>query len=124
MILLRWLLNALILLLVSYIVPGIHFANNWSLFITVVIFGLVNALVRPLVILLTLPVNILTFGFLTLIINALMFWLTSSIVKGFEVENFWAAFWGALVYWLFTMLINSFDPKDKVTKAKIVKGKK
>lgn len=121
MILLRWLLNALILVLVSYIVPGIHFANNWSLFITVLVFGLVNALVRPLVLILTLPVNILTLGFLTLIINALMFWLTSSIVKGFEVQNFWAAFWGALVYWLFTMLIDSIGQKNKPLKAKIVK---
>lgn len=124
MLLLRWFLNALILLLVSYIVPGIHFASNWSLLLTVIIFGLINALIRPLVILLTLPINILTFGFLTLIINALMFWLTSSIVKGFEVTNFWAAFWGALVYWLFTMLIDSLGKQDKVTKAKIINGKK
>lgn len=122
--LLRWLLNALVLLLVSYIVPGIHFASNWSLMLTVIIFGLVNALIRPIVMLLTLPVNILTFGFLTLIINGLMFWLTSSIVKGFEVENFWAAFWGALVYWILTMLIDSFGSKDKTIKAKIVNDKK
>ena len=117
---LRWFLNALILLLVSYIVPGIHFANNWSLFLTVIVFGLINALIRPLIIILTIPLNILTFGFLTLIINALMFWLTSTIVKGFEVDNFWASFWGAIVYWLFIMLIDSLG-KDKSTKAKIVK---
>lgn len=120
MLLLRWLLNALILLLVSYIVPGIHFANNWSLFLTVIVFGLINALIRPLVIILTIPVNILTLGLFTLIINALMFWLTASIVKGFEVANFWAAFWGALVYWLLVMLIDSFSSKDNATKAKIV----
>ena len=119
--LLRWILNALILLLVSYIVPGIHFASNWSLFLTVIVFGLINALIRPLVILLTLPVNILTLGFLTLIINALMFWLTSTIVKGFQVDNFWAAFWGALVYWLITMAINSIGSNDKPIKAKVVK---
>ena len=121
MIILRWILNALILLLVSYIVPGIHFASNWSLFLTVIVFGLINALIRPLVILLTLPVNILTLGFLTLIINALMFWLTSTIVKGFQVDNFWAAFWGALVYWVITMIINSFGNNDKPVEAKIVK---
>lgn len=122
MLLLRWLLNALILLLVSYIVPGIHFTSNWSLMITVIIFGLVNALIRPLVIVLTLPVNILTLGFLTLIINALMFWLTASIVKGFEVANFWAAFWGALVYWILVMFIDFLGTKNKVTKAKISKN--
>jgi putative membrane protein len=121
MLFLRWLLNALILLMVSYIVPGIHFTNSWSLMLTVVIFGLINALIRPLVIILTLPINILTLGLLTLIINALMFWLTSSIVKGFEVENFWAAFWGALVYWLFVLLIDSLGKDNKVTKAKTLK---
>lgn len=115
MLLLRWLLNALILLMVSYIVPGIHFANNWSLFLTVIVFGLINALIRPLVIILTIPVNILTLGLFTLVINALMFLLTASIVKGFEVANFWAAFWGALIYWLLVMLINSFDNGGRLT---------
>ena len=119
--LLRWLLNAIILLLVSYIVPGVHFANNWSLFFTVIIFGLINALIRPLIIVLTLPINIISLGFFTLIVNALMFWLTSSIVKGFQVDNFWAAFWGALVYWLLVMLVDSFSSSNKTLKAKVVK---
>jgi len=112
---LRWILNALILLLVSYIVPGVHFTSNWSLFLTVIIFGLINALIRPLVIILTLPVNILTLGLFTLVINALMFWLTSTVVKGFEVANFWAAFWGALVYWLIVMFVNSLDNHRSLT---------
>lgn len=111
MIILRWLLNALVLLLVSYIVPGIHFAGTWPLLVTALVFGLINALVRPLLIVLTLPINILTLGILTLFINALMFWLASTIVKGFEITNFWAAFWGALVYWLIILLINYFTEK-------------
>ena len=106
MLLLRWLLNTLVLMLVAYIVPGVSFASFWSALITSLIFGLINAIIRPLMIILTLPVNILTLGLFTLIINALMFWLTSAIVKGFEVTGFWPAFWGALVYWLVTTIIN------------------
>ena len=124
MIFLRWLLNALVLLLVSYIVPGIHFTGTWALLLTVIVLGFVNALIRPIILLLTLPVNILTLGFFTLIINALMFWFASTIVKGFEVRDFWSAFWGALVYWLLTMLFNFIDSDTKIVKAKIVKPKK
>ena len=109
----RWVLNALCLLLVSEIVPGITFSSGWSLAITVIIFGLINALIRPIILLLTLPINVLTLGIFTLFINALMFWLTSSIVKGFEISNFTAAFWGAVVYWLLTMFINYFGNNSK-----------
>lgn len=125
MILLRWVLSALVLLLVSYIVPGIQFSGAWALFLTVVVLGLVNALIRPIIILLTLPVNILTLGLFTLIINALMFWLASTIVKGFEVADFWSAFWGALIYWLFVMLISYSDSsRGKVKQAKVIRSKK
>jgi len=117
MVLLRWLLNTLILMLVAYIVPGISFANFWSALVTSLVFGLINAIIRPLMIILTLPVNILTLGLFTLIINALMFWLASTVVKGFEVVNFSAAFWGALVYWLIITLIN-FIFEDRPVRAK------
>ena len=120
----RWFLNALILLLVSYIVPGVSFSGTWSLLLTAIFLGLINALVRPILILLTLPINILTLGFFTLIINALMFWLASTIVKGFEIRDFWSAFWGALVYWILVMIVDSFGEKrnkNKPLKAKIVK---
>lgn len=124
MIFLRWVLSALVLLLVSYIVPGIQFSGTWALFLTVVVLGLVNALIRPIIILLTLPINFLTLGLFTLIINALMFWFASTIVKGFEVQDFWSAFWGALVYWFFIMLISYTDSRGKVKQAKVIKGKK
>lgn len=113
--LLRWVLNMLILLLISKIVPGIDFASTWSLIITVIVFGFINALIRPIILLLTLPINLLTLGLFTLVINALMFWLTSTIVRGFEIQNFTAAFWGALLYWLFSMLINWFEKGDEDT---------
>jgi putative membrane protein len=104
--LLRWAISALSVIATAYLVPGVSIANVWAAFIAALVIGLVNALVRPLIILLTLPVNILTLGLFTLVINALMFWLASSIVKGFDVANFTAAFFGALVYWIISWLAN------------------
>ena len=119
MILLRWLLNTLILLLVAYLVPGVNFTSFWAALVTSIIFGLINAVVRPVMIILTLPINILTLGLFTLMINALMFWLASTIVRGFEVAGFWPAFWGALVYWLVTMVLNFlFEDKSEAIKVK------
>lgn len=111
MLLLRWLLNTLILLVVGYIVPGIKFESFWAALITSVIIGFLNAVIRPIIILLTLPVNILTLGLFTLIINAFVFWLAGTIVRGFEVANFWAAFWGALVYAILVMFVNYIEKK-------------
>ena len=115
---LRWLLNTFILMLVAYIVPGISFSGFWPALLTSAIFGLINAVVRPLMLVLTLPINILTLGLFTLVINALMFWLASTIVKGFFVANFAAAFWGALVYWLIITFI-SYLFEDRPTKVKV-----
>jgi len=98
--LLRWILSAATLMLVAYYVPGISVASFYSALIAALILGLINAL------LLTLPVNILTLGLFTLIINALMFWLASSIVKGFYVAGFWPAFWGALLMWVVGWLVS------------------
>jgi len=103
---LRWLISALSVMAAAYIVPGVSVANFWTALIAALVIGLVNALIRPLILILTLPVNILTLGLFTLVINALMFWLASSIVKGFDVANFKAAFLGALVYWLVSWLVN------------------
>lgn len=104
--LLRWAISALSVYAAAYIVPGVRVANTWTAFIAALVIGLVNALIRPLILLLTLPVNILTLGLFTLVINALMFWFASSIVKGFDVADFQAAFFGALVYWLVSWLVN------------------
>ena len=111
MLLLRWLLNTLLLILVAKVVPGVEFKSFWAALLTSLVLGLLNAVIRPLIIFLTLPVNILTLGLFTLIINALMFWLASSIVKGFEIANFWAAFWAALVYVIFVMVINYIEKR-------------
>ena len=109
---LRWLISALALMLVAYFVPGIVVNNFYSALIAALILGLINALIRPLLILFTLPINILTLGLFTLVINALMFWLASSIVKGFYVMGFWPAFWGALIMWLVSWMVSSLFAKE------------
>ena len=75
--------------------------------------GFVNAIIRPLLVLITLPITILTLGLFTLVINGLMFWMVSGLVEGFVVPGFWAAFWGALVYSLLTWMVSlALSDKD------------
>jgi putative membrane protein len=103
----RWLIYAVAIMLLTYIVPGISVKNFYSALLAALILGLVNAVIRPLLIILTLPVNVLTLGLFTLVINALMLWFVASIVKGFDVKNFTAAFLGALVLWAVSWLTNA-----------------
>lgn len=110
--LLRWVINALLLMLIPYIVPGVEVASFFTALVVAVVLAAVNAVIRPFIILLTLPINILTLGLFTLVINALMFYLVSAIVKGFFITNFWAAFFAALVYAIFSMIISSLDRND------------
>lgn len=105
--LLRWFISAATLLLVAYLVPGFHVSGWYAAFIAALVLGLVNALIRPIILVLTLPVNILTLGLFTLVVNAFMLYLVSTIVKGFEVNGFRPAFWGALVLWLIGWLVSS-----------------
>jgi putative membrane protein len=105
--LIRWLIYAVAIVLLAYIVPGISVKNFYSALIAALVLGLANAVIRPLLILLTLPVNILTLGLFTLVINALMLWLVASVVKGFDVKNFIAAFLGALVLWAVSWVTNA-----------------
>ncbi len=108
----RWFINALVLMFIAYFVPGVVVVGFYSALIAALILGLVNALIRPIFILLTLPVNILTLGLFTLVINALLFWFASSIVKGFTVMGFWPAFWGALLLSLASWLMSELLKKD------------
>ena len=110
---LRWVINALLLMLIPYLVPGIEVASFFTALVVAVVLAAVNAIIRPFVILLTLPINILTLGLFTLVINGLMFYLVSAIVKGFTVSNFWAAFFAALIYSILSMAISSLDRNEK-----------
>lgn len=98
--LLRWAINALAIFLVPFIVPGVAIANFYTAIIVALVIGLINAFIRPILLLLTLPITLLTLGLFTLVVNALLFWFASTIVKGFTVTGFVAAFLGALAFWL------------------------
>ena len=102
--LLVWILNAVALLVVAYILPGIVVASFWSAMWAALVLGLINMLVKPLFVLLTLPITIVTVGLFLFVINARMFWLAGSLFKGFQVNGFWWAVGGALLY----SLISSF----------------
>jgi putative membrane protein len=100
----RWIINAAALLLVAYLYPGVTVASFWAAMLAALVLGLVNALIRPLLILLTLPVTLLTLGLFLFVINALMFWLVAEIVEGFQVTGFWAALIGSVLYSLITLV--------------------
>lgn len=112
-VLLRWVLSALSLLLVAYLVPGVMVDGFYAALITAAILGLANALIRPVLLLLTLPITLLTLGLFTFVINALMLWFTSTIVKGFAIADFTAALWAALILWLVGWVVNAlFEATD------------
>jgi putative membrane protein len=96
--LLVWLINAASLLAVPYVLPSVGVASFYTALVTALLLGLVNTLIRPLLVLITLPISIITLGLFTLVINGLLFWFVASFVEGFHVGGFWSAFWGALVY--------------------------
>lgn len=102
----RWVINAIALLVVASIVPGFGIESFYNALIAALILGLVNALVRPLLFILTLPVTILTLGLFTFVINALMIWLVSTIVEGFIITGFVPAFFAALILWVISMFTN------------------
>jgi len=102
--LLIWLINAVALLLIPYLLPSVHVDSFYTALVTAVVLGLVNAVIRPVLVLLTLPITVLTLGFFILVINALMFWFVASFIRGFSVDGFWSAFWGALAYGVISML--------------------
>jgi putative membrane protein len=100
----RWLLNAGALLLVAYLYPGVQVNDFVAALIAALVLGLVNAVVRPLLVLLTLPVTLLTLGLFLFVINALLFWLVAELVKGFAVSGFGGALIGSILYSLITLV--------------------
>ena len=108
-ILLVWLINALALIAVAYIVPSITVSSFGTALIAALILGLVNAIIRPVLVLLTLPVTIVTLGLFIFVINGLLFWLVGSFIRGFEVQGFWAGVFGSILFsivsWLLSALV-------------------
>ena len=101
----HWLINAAALFVLPYVLSSIQVKDFVTALVVALVLGLVNAVIRPILVLLTLPVTILTLGFFILVINALLFWAVASFVDGFQVAGFWSAFWGALLYALVSWAI-------------------
>lgn len=104
--LLVWILNAVALLIVAYLLPGITVASFGAALIAALVLGLLNTLVKPVLVLLTLPITVITLGLFLLVLNALVFWFAGSILKGFQVAGFWWALAGAVVYSLISGLLS------------------
>ncbi|MFY3137478.1 phage holin family protein [Achromobacter xylosoxidans] len=105
-----WILNAVALLAVAYLLPGITVASFGSALIAALVLGLVNMLIKPVLVLLTLPITIVTLGLFLIVINALLFWFVGSVLKGFQVNGFWWAVGGAILYSIISGLLTKLIP--------------
>jgi putative membrane protein len=106
-IIIKWLLSAVALLAVAYIYPGVQINNFGVALIAAAIVGLLNMVVRPVLVVLTLPVTIVTLGLFLFVINALLFWAASGLLGGFQVNGFLAALIGSLIYSLLGLVIEA-----------------
>jgi putative membrane protein len=105
--LLRWLITTAAALAATRIVPGINYDKPVDLIVATLVLGILNAVLRPLLTLLALPLVVLTLGLFYLIINALLLYFVGNVVSGFHVDSFWAAFWGGLVISFISLVLNS-----------------
>ncbi len=105
--LLKWLLSAAALLCVAYLYSGVVVSSFGAAMIAAFVIGLFNMLLRPVLVVLTLPVTLVTLGLFLFVINALMFWSAAGILHGFYVRDFIAALWGSMLYSVLGLIIDS-----------------
>lgn len=101
---LGWIIYSIVILIAAYIIPGVRVSNFGTALIVAIVIGIINILLRPLIVLLTLPITILTLGLFIFVINAFLFWLAAQIVPGFKIDNFGSAILFAIV----VAIINGF----------------
>jgi len=106
--LIRWLILTLAITVASYLMDGIHVSGFLSALGAAAILGILNAFFRPILLILTLPINVLTLGLFTFVINALLLKMVSGVISGFQVHGFWPAVFGSLVISLVSWLLSSF----------------
>jgi len=104
----RWLILTAAIIFASYILDGIHVSGFFSAFFAAAILGILNAVFRPILIILTLPINILSLGLFTFVINALLLKMASGVISGFDVHGFWTAVFGSLIISVVSWLLSSF----------------
>jgi len=113
--LIKWLINSLAILVVTYIVRGIEVASPIAAIVAAFVLGIINAFLRPFIILITLPINIFTLGVFTFFINGFLFYMVSKIVKGFVITGFWPAFFGSLLFSTISFLLSlSINKKGRI----------
>lgn len=110
--LIRWLVNAGALWLIAYVIEGIEIQGVLAALVASAVLGIINAVLRPIFILLTLPINLLTLGLFTFILNGFMLYLAGTLVRGFAVHGFWAAVFGALILSIISALTTAFLSDD------------
>jgi putative membrane protein len=114
-VLVRWFILTAAIIVASYLLDGIQVKGFLSAFFAAAILGVLNAFFRPILIILTLPINILTLGLFTFIINALLLKMASGVISGFDVRGFWAAVFGSIIISVVSWALNSFiSPKGRV----------
>jgi len=105
--LLKWLLSAASLMFVAYLYPGVQVTSLSAALVAALVVGLFNAVLRPILVVLTLPVTVVTLGLFLFVINAFMFWAAAEVLQGFQVHGFGAALIGSLIYSALGMVIDS-----------------
>ncbi len=115
--LIRLIVNAIALIAITYLPIGIHVTGIVGALIAALILGIVNAILRPILIIISLPLEIVTLGLFTFVINGLLFWLVGALHVGLIVDGFWPAFWGAIlmgiVSWILSMLTRGSDQPQR-----------
>ncbi len=112
--LIHWAIMSLSLWVASALFSGIKFSNNSSLLISALVLGFVNAVIRPILLILTFPLTIVTLGFFILVVNALMIMLVAKLVNGFKLSGFWTAFFVGIFIALFSLFVEHFLPSQGV----------
>src|SRR5687768_17684081 len=111
-----WLINTLALAAVAYLMPSVGIASAGAAILAAAVLGLVNAIIRPILVLLTLPVTVLTLGLFIFVINGLLFWFVGSFIEGFTVAGFWSGVFGAIIFslisWALAALVFKSTPNQ------------
>jgi len=110
--LLVWLINALALIAVAYLMPGVSVSTFGAALVAALVLGLINAVVRPILVLLTLPVTLLTLGLFIFVLNGLLFWMVGTWLEGFEVAGFWSGVFGAILFSLVSWALSALVLKE------------
>jgi putative membrane protein len=108
----RLIINMVAILIIAYLFPGLIWVDSfWAALVTAFFLGIVNAIIRPILVFFTLPITVLTLGLFLMVINGLMLWLVSALVRGFHVNSFWGAVLGSILISIVSWILSRFVPR-------------